>query len=810
MRQIERPPALCALFVGLLLFGTLGCSDSPVDSPLDPESPPDPWLIGPDGGTVVHEQSGFTIDVPPGALRAPIRLSLSRVPDGSLPADPGRAGDGWVLGPPSLLLEAPITLGLPLPTDVEDENSLILASHSMTGLHGHPEGRRLSDQRVTGQVATPGVFWATRGWGLTRRIGAIPERVRLEVGEEVEVNLEGYDLGGRRSPLPEVTWTLGDTLVAHFAGEGRVLGRAPGRTQVRVHSQDGMAEGRFSVDIDQATPRTLEWLERPDTLVLGEVSSFSVAGRDARGNPVDGVPVRWETDDGDILEFSGNGQARGLSVGETTVHARVSTPGDVLHLETQVVVKRLDHVGLSSVDREALTEALSGLYEVDFGSPWVAIAESILQDRSYTGEDWLAFFREYFATHKLNWNLHWYLRHTTHHWEGWNREGLQEGIIPVLLEHLDFALELSPQELAARSASSFAYRQHLYYTTHMLALYLNQDPGMSLRERVAEGIRDHVGRHPRFYDLTRTVSGEEQWLVPVRTQVAVTLAEAAEDFGWAREEVIHWLGLDQDRARIYRESGTLLNDNGLAGPRQLLGVRELLASIPPDILNLVVISINDFLYQGMPIRPDAHVHTGLGLEGHASTRAGVNIFGLQVGAIQENPFPDDVPPHPMDVFMAVVAHEVNHVVDCCAVRRDPFLRNWMWRLLAEAGDEPQNFLRSMFEPGFFTNVPQEFFASISNQWFGHSRRTLELGFERWRQGTPHPLHQALFMAEVYSLGGNATVFYQIDLDGELTREVIPLRRDDHGYIHELHLDDEIWRFYRSADGSVIGWEAVGG
>jgi len=95
------------------------------------------------------------------------------------------------------------------------------------------------------------------------------------------------------------------------------------------------------------------------------------------------------------------------------------------------------------------------------------------------------------------------------------------------------------------------------------------------------------------------------------------------------------------------------------------------------------------------------------------------------------------------------------------------------------------------------------FASISNQNFANSNRTLELGFVRFDKGIKEPLRQFLFFADVYSLKGDQTYFYQFDTGGKLDRQTVPVTRDANGFIDSLRSNGKHYRFVRDKEGAVV-------
>lgn len=154
--------------------------------------------------------------------------------------------------------------------------------------------------------------------------------------------------------------------------------------------------------------------------------------------------------------------------------------------------------------------------------------------------------------------------------------------------------------------------------------------------------------------------------------------------------------------------------------------------------------------------------------GHGPIGCGINTF--EEGAIdrREYPFPPDAPDagFSVDLFYGATGHELGHQVSQFFGHRwhgepgpppdspdypvDRGYSAWQRALIDEAGCEPQHYLRSMLPPCFFRDVPQEFLASIANQWFACSECVLRLALSRWADGNPHPLNQAVMMLAAMS------------------------------------------------------------
>lgn len=261
-----------------------------------------------------------------------------------------------------------------------------------------------------------------------------------------------------------------------------------------------------------------------------------------------------------------------------------------------------------------------------------------------------------------------------------------------------------------------------------------------------------------------------------------------------KQEISVALNLTGIYHQLWDEFSVLLLDNSSLSESQKEFIYRYFSSIPSDIHNMRSISVRDFI--------GANPHQ-IDLGGSGGS---VNIFEFEIGDYSENSFPEDVIPGFIDVFSVVVAHEVNHVVDAFYVGKNEERSARRNELIQHAGQTSMNYLRSMIDPGYFVNAPQEFFASISNQWFADSWKTLELGLARFDNGILHPINQALFFAEVYSVGTDSTFFYKIDSQGVLERSTIPVERDHLGRIVRLYVtDEEVYEFELDSNGDVVSY-----
>jgi hypothetical protein len=75
---------------------------------------------------------------------------------------------------------------------------------------------------------------------------------------------------------------------------------------------------------------------------------------------------------------------------------------------------------------------------------------------------------------------------------------------------------------------------------------------------------------------------------------------------------------------------------------------------------------------------------------------------------------------------------------------------WALRLIDEAGCDPFHYL--FFNPNppcFYVRAPEEFVANLVQPWFASSKDVLRLAVQRFRQGNPHPLNQAVFLLATF-------------------------------------------------------------
>lgn len=335
-----------------------------------------------------------------------------------------------------------------------------------------------------------------------------------------------------------------------------------------------------------------------------------------------------------------------------------------------------------------------------------------------------------------------------------------------------------------------------YANAHLLLATATADLSQSStqRQEIYDFYNDLINSYPQYFQKNIVYdTASESAMAWIRERIYRSLIDAMPLTVARKNEISATIGLTGRYSDIWNDFSVMLLDNTCLSDRQKEFIYRYLSLVPKDLHNLRSISVTDFL--GSTSRSIDLWRSG----------GAVNIFGLDIGRYSENSFPDDVPPGIVDVFCIVVAHEVNHVVDAFYVRDNASLASRRDALIAAAGRDKMNYLRSMAQEFFFADAPQEFFACIANQWFTDSKKTIELGLARFDKGYRQPINQALFFADVYSLEGSSTYFYTIDRDGNIAREAVPLTRDTDGRITSLQFDDLVYSFTLDVDGDVVDY-----
>ncbi len=451
--------------------------------------------------------------------------------------------------------------------------------------------------------------------------------------------------------------------------------------------------------------------------------------------------------------------------------------------------------GLKPGDHVALTAALLNVSSL--GSSAAREASTILEREAYDAGDLAGFFSVFFIRHALTDTLSKYLAHVAlHSASDVSRRSLQEALSWVLMGEIETFFRSSPAEtLGRRMQRNPTAFEHLRCSLQLLGTLAHRGRELSHHSRSAQYDRlaQLIAAHPRLLRKEVTLDTRAKpKLAAIRAHLYTNLRDLRIPFD--PDDFIVRTGFWGAYAAIVRDHGILVLDNNGFDARQLEAIQELLALIPRGLHALTHITQHELLGN----RRGTEVETKL------VGSPGVNIFSPKVSARKANQFPPDVRGVVVPAFCSVLSHELNHGVDSFTIANDPTLSLRREQLLARAGHrDSMQYLRSMFPPDFFTTRPQEFFASIANEYFSSSLQTLNLARRRFRAGWHEPLNQFLFFAEVYSQGRDFTLFFEQDEECRFTSYAVPVGRDASGRIDRLHLFGVELRFKLDRAGNVL-------
>ncbi len=270
---------------------------------------------------------------------------------------------------------------------------------------------------------------------------------------------------------------------------------------------------------------------------------------------------------------------------------------------------------------------------------------------------------------------------------------------------------------------------------------------------------------------------------PLDTNRVNTLVQAL-NFKWT----------NQDYLDIFTRHKLLLLDNRRLQSDQRRFIKDLLEAAKAVPRTMRRITVKGFLGK---TSPDIS---------RAFFGGGVNIFGMSMGPL-ENGFPKDVRPLRRPVFAIVVVHETAHSFDA-AMLKDPLYASLRKRLLRDAGLDDLQYLRSMVGGKFFQKAPQEFVASMANQWVMDSAHTFEVGVTRWLKGKGEPILQCLFMLDLYGQRKATAPLFRTSLKGVLSVVPASLQRDGAGRVTDVTSPEACLHVRYDANSKAAGLAAA--
>ncbi len=269
-------------------------------------------------------------------------------------------------------------------------------------------------------------------------------------------------------------------------------------------------------------------------------------------------------------------------------------------------------------------------------------------------------------------------------------------------------------------------------------------------------------------------SVERRTAALARERLWRTYIDSGYDDAGIRTQLAKLAGWTGPRRTLFVDRNLLLLDNQRSTVAQAQCILSWLERLPADRVPLRALTTLDYFGLVDGAQPE------LALDGKGYK---VNVFGVAPGSSSEQPFPLDFSGWRCDLYAQVGAHEITHVLDSAYIVSNPARNARRAALLADAGSDPQNYLRNLpqFSAGWFQQYPGEFIASIANQWVAESQLCLQLGRQRLGLGRRQPIEQALFFADMLSTG-NTVPFFRCGVSGVIQSRTATLVRDAQGRI----------------------------
>jgi len=395
------------------------------------------------------------------------------------------------------------------------------------------------------------------------------------------------------------------------------------------------------------------------------------------------------------------------------------------------------------------------------------------------------YFERYFDRNYLNNALRINIGYPVFYW-GNNHKNLQQALSNVLMRHLQqfFAEHSSPSSISTAFKADNRRHNHIFC---ILVFFVDIANSKKLGDEYKVGVPKKLTSILKFSHLgeircARIDKEKYPFVNSVKTQFLLTL------FSFAKQSnelklLSQSISLPDVRKRLLDTYNVLILDNCGFDNAQLRGIWSFVRGIPKHIRMPIAITCYDELISRENKLVTVHSFRCNG---------SFNVFGTKVGGRSENQFPKDYMKIETDGFMIVLAHEYNHNVDGTYVRSTEALKRFKQRLLKKAGANRNNYLRSMFGDDFFKKNPQEFVASLANQYFCSSRDMFLYALKKAKEGNLNQINQFVLMASIYA-DGVKTCFYGINKRGDVRAVAVSVEKKD-GLVSAILVDEKRYSF----------------
>lgn len=204
----------------------------------------------------------------------------------------------------------------------------------------------------------------------------VPDSVRVDAGETVQLSAAITDAEGRNVPDVSVIWASDDNTIASVDMEGLVTAHMNGTTTIRASSERVSAQARLTVGVPSVPTRLEITLDELVFHAVGANKLLKVLVYDQHGRIMEDASVSWWSDDPEVATVDSDGRVTSAGEGMTRVTAKsgvatvtlsvmvaqkihsisltpvsaVLSPGDTLNIEAKVLDLRKTPIALAHLD----------------------------------------------------------------------------------------------------------------------------------------------------------------------------------------------------------------------------------------------------------------------------------------------------------------------------------------------------------------------------------------------------------------------------------------------------------------------------
>lgn len=372
------------------------------------------------------------------------------------------------------------------------------------------------------------------------------------------------------------------------------------------------------------------------------------------------------------------------------------------------------------------------------------------------------YFSRYLSTHQLNRELAINLVYPVFHWRN-NHLNLQRGIAAAFIHQLEtfYALPETKRDEILKDRKNFTHYFYIHLSLHYIPEFSKELP-VDEQNQIAGKLKS-ITLMNMSYLAAKPGQSLDVWKnrQALRIQQILTLVSFADKTG-NLSLLDGVMGSTPRKEMIWRKWSAMCIDNGYFSDATMTKIEAFMRTLPKRFIwPRVVLCYDCFI-------PDRD--TPVSIHRFRCRANFFNTFQRQVGRKGPTQFPDDYAAVSTDMYMSVYIHELMHGVDSRFVEKNEKLRDHKKRLLQSAGNNRENYLRRMFENGFFTRKPQEFIASISNMYFTSTMDTFVYSLQKAEKGNYNQISQFLFFASLFVEDGKIN-FYRITEEPDIKPEI---------------------------------------